>query len=807
MKFSKRLVFRSAGKLYMLVEHAGVLKPRKNAGVPVSVKPFPKHADDVSGDSCGDVRDENTQWVIMSPYLDGVKRGVLELEDSCGDLLEVPVSYMAAKWESRINWRIRRRRCETVVAAAKLDHANMPAVEILCFLPKDDKVIWRIRIDCAKELRSDIAIKVGDGLCREVPFTSYPFETQEVALDDGIEIVRRFYSLELPRDLKCFSVVACFGGVDSVSGFASVDARLYHHMEHLMWMRTNSASDDEERYRRWYKQHGATAKQLALQADTTFSYMPMISVIVPCFCSDERYLERCIASVLAHSYAHWELVLVDGSAAASDVVQRVVSRFSDDRIRLVSLEGNEGIVGNTNAGIKASQGDWVAFLDHDDLLAPDALFCYVEQINADEAMDALYCDEDAFEQEGGFKWPVFKDTVCNLDLLYSHNCVTHFLAVKRSMLEAIGLSCSDVAGAQDYDLTLRIVAAGGKVAHVSRVLYHWRCHADSTAGDNVESKPYADEAGRLALEQHFAEREIPATVETTDHPFVYRVRYTIPEPHPLVSVVIPSKDHIDELDACIRSIMERSTYREFEIVVVENNSTDVRTFEYYERIQHEYGQVRVISWEGGFNYSAIINYGVSKASGSRLLLLNNDTEVISPDFMAEMLGYLERPEVGVVGAKLYFRDELVQHAGIEVGPFDVIVHVNQDFTRDRMGYRGRAVRPGNFSAVTGACQMVRRDVFEQVGGYDEAFAVGFNDADFCMRAYEAGYLTVFTPYAELYHYEFTSRGRETADAAKLVRWEHERDLFHERWRKYFTEGDPFSNPNLSLKSAYYALPE
>ena len=324
--------------------------------------------------------------------------------------------------------------------------------------------------------------------------------------------------------------------------------------------------------------------------------------------------------------------------------------------------------------------------------------------------------------------------------------------------------------------------------------------------------PYAIEAGRLALQRHFNALGICGTVEETETPFVYRMHYALPKPAPLVSIVIPTKDHIETLDACVMSIAQKATYTNYEIVLVENNSEDPETFAYYETLPERVvaasegkGSARVVYWPGEFNYSQIINFGVEHAKGDYLLLLNNDTEVISPDFIEEMMGYLQRPDAGVVGAKLYFADHLVQHAGIVVGVRGALAHANQDFSAKREGYLARAVRPGSFSAVTGACQMVRRDVFERVGGYDEEFAVGFNDADFCLRVWEAGYRTIFTPYAELYHYEFTSRGREEANEEKLRRWKREQALFMRRWPEFFLDGDPWLGPNLSSDSEYFSF--
>ena len=290
------------------------------------------------------------------------------------------------------------------------------------------------------------------------------------------------------------------------------------------------------------------------------------------------------------------------------------------------------------------------------------------------------------------------------------------------------------------------------------------------------------------------------------------MRYAPPKPAPLVSIVIPTKDHVETLDACVMSIAENATYANYEIVLVENNSEDPETFAHYEALPERVaaasdgkGSARVEYWPDEFNYSKIINYGVGCAKGDYLLLLNNDTKVIVPGFIEELMGCLQRPDAGVVGAKLYFADHLVQHAGIVVGVRGALAHANQDFSAKREGYLARAVRPGNFSAITGACQMVHRDVFEQVEGYDEEFAVGFNDADFCLRVWEAGYRTIFTPYVELYHYEFTSRGREEANEEKLRRWKREQTLFMQRWPELFLTGDPWLGPNLCQQCEFFSF--
>ena len=786
------MVCRTNGKLYLDVRLSGEERlDGLSAYAMAGNKRFPAQVFPTA-----DGADSATRWVVTIPFL-AFDHADVVIEGSCGAYPALHVNFKRAKLLSLLNARLRRDAFGSVVACEGNAIGIATQMRLLRFLEgEDDTAIWRM--DVTRDVGDDAedVIEVFDGFGNPVEFELFLFEDQAVDVD-GIRARRKIYSLRVPYGLDCFYVTAG-------NGFCSCDGRFYNVKRTETWEFMKDACADEGHYRAWLDVHKASPEELATQAQTALVAQPKFSIVIPVFEPNAGYLSTCISSVVRQSYANWELLVVDASPY-DGIAARCLEPMCDERIVYLRLERNLGIAGNTNVGIENATGDWIAFLDYDDILEPDALFCYAHAIARDADAAALFCDEDTFEVDGQYRFPVFKSEL-NLDLLYSYNCVTHFLAVKREALEAIGTSPDDVTGAQDYDLTLRVIAAGGEVVHVPRVLYHWRQHSASTAGDNVSSKPYAQEAGRLALQRHFETRGIAGQVEETSHPFIYRMRYALPDPHPFVSVIIPNKDHIGELDACVRSIIGKSTYREFEIIIVENNSEDAATFDYYERIATEFEQVKVVRWDGAFNYSAIINYGASKASGSRLLLLNNDTEVISPDFIPEMLGYLERPEVGVVGAKLFFRDGLVQHAGIEVGPFDTIVHVNQDFTDEREGYRGRATRPGNFSAVTGACQMVRRDVFEQVGGYDEDFAVGFNDADFCMRAKEAGYLTVFTPYAKLHHYEFTSRGREEVDDAKMRRWEGERELFQERWAKHFEEGDPFSNPNLSLESCYYALP-
>ena len=753
--------------------------------------------------------------VLALPFLDG---SAIDVDFASGGqkLGSIRLDSRKAKLESKINYKAKPTLCALIRDAQRGEHCGRYEIDAVRYLPADSGAVWRCEVTWAGDPQCAPQLQILDTHMNAIDATVHVFESQvDVPQQNGCRVNKTYLSVEMPKDIRDFVAIATDPAGQIQSGFCAMDGRLYNGMVDDSWNRMKDARADDAAYRHWFEQHRAKPGDLACQrvAAAAFAYRPLVSIVVPCYKTDRVYLRELLDSVLAQSYDNWELLLMDASPEW-DAVANLAAAVHDERIRRVELPGNGGIVVNTNAGIQQATGDYIAFLDHDDILEPDALFHYVSALNKaakDEHPQVLFCDEDMFQKTGEWGQPVFK-TRLNVDLLYSHNCVTHFLMVEKALIDCIGMSPEDVAGAQDYDLTLRCLAAGARFEHVAHVLYHWRMHPGSTADGSANSKPYAIEAGRLALQRHFDSLGIRGTVEESETPFVYRMRYALPEPAPLVSIVIPTKDHVETLDACVMSIARKATYANYEIVLVENNSEDQETFAYYEALPERVaaasggkGVARVEWWPGEFNYSQIINFGVKHAKGDYLLLLNNDTEVISPDFIEEMMGYLQRPDAGVVGAKLYFADHLVQHAGILVGVRGALAHANQDFSAKREGYLARAVRPGNFSAVTGACQMVRRDVFEQVGGYNEEFAVGFNDADFCLRVWEAGYRTIFTPYAELYHYEFTSRGREEANEEKLRRWKREQALFMQRLPEFFLNGDPWLGPNLSSESEYFSL--
>lgn len=807
----KMLLCRGDGKLYMKVKTKLALTlddttasiTFDNKTIPVGCYPF-----------CAVGMEATDCWVLEIPIMD-ISRVTVQLNgtvsaSNAAYMDAVTVNYEVAKWESRLNYRLRREECFEIRDYESNYLYNQYQPRILQYLEGENTTIWRIEIRWFGAVDATPQINVLDGKGETLDATIYPFEFYTA--QPGSENPNSYtFSLETQPECKYFVLQALGPSKTDAtnpsikSGFCSINPGAFEAFKYESWKYMKDARADDAAYQAWLSKHQITIDEWRRQKADHFENEPLISIVVPCYNSNETYLKEMVDSVLAQSYPKWELLLMDASADVK-IVKKVAAQAEDARVKYFALPSNKGIAGNTNAGIQQAEGDFIAFLDHDDLLEPDALYCYVEKINTDPTTKLLYCDEDLFSEKGTYTQPVFK-TELNVDLLYSHNCVTHFLMVEAAYLQQIGLSEEEVSGAQDFDLVLRALEGGGTITHVPRVLYHWREHEGSTSGDNTESKPYAEEVGRIALQNHFDRQGIKGTVEVTEHPYVYRMRYELPNPLPLISIVIPNKDHVEVLDECVQSLLNNATYENLEILIVENNSTEEATFDYYCKLQDESEKVRVIQWEYEFNYSKIINFGVEQTKGEYVLLLNNDTKAITPDFLQEMLGYLMREDVGVVGAKLYFRDGLIQHAGMIVGPYGAVAHVHQNYSRTYEGYLARAVRPGNFSAVTGACQLVEKQIFNEVGGYEERLAVGFNDVDFCLKIWEAGYRVVFTPYAELYHYEFTSRGRETFDKEKMHRWKQEQAEFTKRWPAFFLEGDPFVNPNLERDNFYFDLSE
>ncbi len=557
-------------------------------------------------------------------------------------------------------------------------------------------------------------------------------------------------------------------------------------------------------YMSWRKDFLPTADVLEEQRRRTFADPPLISIVVPLYKTPPKYLKELVMSVRAQTYPHWELCLSDGSGKDSPLekILRDLSR-EDDRIRVVSSDTPLGISENTNAAIGIARGSWIAFADHDDLLTPDALYETASCIESRPRAELIYSDEDKVSMDGKtFFEPHFKSDY-NPDLLCSVNYICHLCVISAALLEKTGLLDPAFDGAQDHDLVLRACEKAGEIVHIPRVLYHWRSHTDSTAA-NPASKKYAFEAGVRAVQAHYDRLGIKADVVMGEYPGLYVTLYRMPADPPLISVIIPNKDHGEDLEKCITSLEEKSAYRNFEIIVVENNSELAQTFELYRKIGERYDNVRVITWENEFNYPLINNFGAKEAKGDYLLFLNNDTQLISPDSLTALLGPCLRPEVGCSGALLLYPDETIQHAGVIIGYGGIAGHAFQGMSSAQPGYFSRIICQSDLSAVTAACLMMRREIFEEEGGFDPVFKVAFNDIDLCLRLRRRGLLVVYNPQARFYHFESKSRGYEDS-AGKIERFNSEADEFIRRWPDILRDGDPFYNPNLTLDANDFSL--
>ncbi len=559
-------------------------------------------------------------------------------------------------------------------------------------------------------------------------------------------------------------------------------------------------------YDQWFRTHRITPDHLEAQKQVRFACEPVISIIVPAYNTNVDLLKATIDSVEQQSYNRWELCIAfagDESAPARKLLDEIQEH--DQRVKVTFLDKNYGISGNTNKALELANGDFVGLFDHDDLLEPDALYEVVKAINNTEKPVAFYTDEDKYDTKGKTYIDPNMKPDFNLDLLRSHNYITHFFVVKRSVLDETGGFRSEFDGAQDYDMILRVAEKTGSIMHIPKVLYHWRMLPGSTALD-PESKKYAYIAGQKAIESHLERSHIRAKVRMQEKPNygLYEVDYE-PVSKPLLSIIIPNYEQRDLLKQCIDSIEEKSTYRNFEIIVAENNSTSQKIKSYYSDVQKQYDNVRIVDLgKMTFNFSRINNLAEKEAKGDLLLFLNNDTELIREDSIANMAGFFERPEVGVVGAKLLYEDDTVQHAGVVIGFGGFAGHINTGIDKDQPGYMMRALLNCDYSAVTGACLMTRRSLFESLGGFDEAFRVSCNDIDYCMKVRRKNLLVVYNAFSIWHHYESKSRGYED-DPEKIRRFEGEIKIFQERYEKELSEGDPYYNPNFNINFGPFQL--
>lgn len=569
---------------------------------------------------------------------------------------------------------------------------------------------------------------------------------------------------------------------------------------------------EEVPYGPWYEEHRAKPEELERQRKQSLTWENfsggeesacVFSIAVPVFRTPAKFLCEMIESVRSQSFPFWELCLANADPEDREVAE-ILERYcrEDRRIRVKNLKENKGISENTNAALAMARGEFVGLLDHDDLLAPDALYEMAARLEKDEGIDVFYTDEDKVTTDLSEHFQPHLKPDFNLDLLRSNNYICHFFVVRREIAERIGGFRPEFNGAQDYDFIFRCTEQAEKIVHIPRILYHWRVHSASTA-DNPASKMYAYEAGKRAIEGNLERSGVRGVVSLRQDYGFYDVHYPV-EGEPLVSILIPNKDQKETLMHCIRSVLETSTWKNLEILIIENNSEREETFACYRELEKD-PRIRILTYPGKtFNYSAINNFGVQQAKGEYLLFLNNDIEVITPDWIEQMLGNCQRPEVGIVGAKLYYPDNTIQHAGIIIGIGGIAGHAFLGLARAKSGYLHKASLQMDYSAVTAACMMMKAEAFRKAGGFEEKLTVAFNDVDLCLRTVEQGWLVVYDPHVEMYHYESKSRGAEDSEE-KLRRFQQEIEFMRTRWIRLLKDGDPNYNPNLTLSKWNYSL--
>jgi len=533
-----------------------------------------------------------------------------------------------------------------------------------------------------------------------------------------------------------------------------------------------------------------------------FDQLPKISILTPVYNVAVPYLKNCVTSVLQQSYPNWELCLVDDGSSAEHI-QPLLEEFaaSDPRIKIKILSENQGIAGATNEAVSLATGEYLSFLDNDDELAANALMEVAKAIENHDA-DLYYSDEDIVDSEGHVTGTHCKPDY-SPDLLLSHNYITHLLVVRRSLFDRAGGLATACDGAQDFDMVLRLTELTSKIVHIPKVLYHWRSIETSTAAD-PEAKGYAGKAGKKALEKALQRRKISGDILPGNKKFYYRVKRKI-SGEPLVSIIIPFRDQAYYLRRCIDAILNRTGYQNLEIIGVNNNSEESETATLLKELESFDSRIRFIDYNEPFNYSAINNFAVKQAGGEHIILMNNDIEVLNVDWLEALLEHSQRPEVGAVGAKLFYKNNTIQHAGVIIGIAGFAGHSHRHFPKRAPGYFNRLYCIQNLSAVTAALLMVKKDYFFEVGGLDEEnLGTALNDVDFCLKLREKGYLNVFTPYCEAYHYESISRGYEDT-AEKQERFSRELAYFQQRWAGILAAGDPYYNPQLTLKREDFSL--
>jgi O-antigen biosynthesis protein len=571
----------------------------------------------------------------------------------------------------------------------------------------------------------------------------------------------------------------------------------------LMLIKSKFNSD----YQKWIERYDTYNKYdqaLAKKQIKEFKSQPLFSIVMPTYNSNIAWLNAAIESVQNQIYQNWELCIADDASENKNIKAALKGwAVRDKRIKIVFRKNNGHISEASKSALELATGDWVGFLDHDDILAPHALFLFAKATNLHPGLKIIYSDEDKLDKKNKRSGPYFKPD-WNEDLFLSHNLLSHFTVYRRNLIKKVGGLRTEFNGSQDYDLALRCIEVikSEEIFHIPHILYHWRIHNLSTAKSH-KSKPYAILAGEKALNEHFLRIKIKAKAKIEPKSKAYRVRYALPRELPLVSLIILTRNQFKVFKKCIESILSKTTYSNYEIIIVDNGSDDPEILRYMKSLSKR-KNISVIRDASDFNFSALNNLGVSVSRGSLIGWINNDIEVISPDWLSEMVSHAIRKGVGAVGAKLYYSNNTIQHAGVILGVGGYAAHSHRFFPRSSNGYAGRLNLTQSYSAVTGACLVVKKSIYQKVGGLDEEkFKVAFNDIDFCLKVLSYGYKNIWTPYAEMYHYESLSRGYDDTPEKKL-RYKSEQFYLQEKWNALI-KYDPAYNPNLTLSQENFSL--
>ena len=614
------------------------------------------------------------------------------------------------------------------------------------------------------------------------------------------ESLRRFFSIKFSAGFTLLQSGMLTIRKEGFGSFFNKTAAYLKRNKLITILRTS-----ESDYKRWMKKTRSTQEQIETinEEIAGFQYSPKISIIMPVYNVDQNWLEKAIESVKCQFYGNWELCIAD-DASSRGHVKETLERYKKEDVRIKTryLKENQGISVASNVALRMATGEYVSLLDNDDELSVDALYECVKLLNKHPEADLIYSDEDKIDVNGKREEPFFKPDY-SPDFLLSMNYICHLCVFRKTLINDVGGFSSGYEGSQDYDLFLRIIekTKPERIFHIPKILYHWR-KLPGSAASAVEAKSYSFVSAKKVLSDYLDRNEIDG--EVLDGKFLgsYRVRIKIVNFHK-VSIIIPFKDQWEALRTCVDSIFGKTIYKDYEIVLVNNGSEQEKTFEYMESIRGN-SIIKIVDYDKPFNYSAVNNYAVSQINCEYFILLNNDTEVISSDWIEAMLEFAQRRDVGAVGALLYYPNDTVQHAGTIVGIGGVAAHAHKHFQKESVGYFGRIKTVQNLSAVTAACLMTKKSVFNEVGGLNENLSHAFNDVDYCLKIRGRGYMVVYTPYAELYHHESLSRGYEDSPG-KRERFKNEIKYFQAKWKDFLIKGDPYYNPNLTLDSEDFSI--